>query len=310
MGAGEFARATAPYIITEFDTRPQALLARSAWKHEFGGRIAFARSCAAQQTSYTGDRTEFLGRNGSAESPGGARTRRPLSGKVGAGLDPCAALQTTFELRPGAQVEIVSFWARRKTSERSARLGRRYRAADLNAVLDDVDGAVGRHSGRHPGRDARSQHGCVVQSLAALPDALLPRLGASRVLPVERCLWFPRPITGRDGAGVARREITREQILLRAPHINSSQGDVQHWWHPPSGRGIRTRMSDDLLWLPYAVNHFIEATGDMTVLDEQVAVSRGRRIGRRAVGVVFRAAHFADTRPRFSSIARGPSIAA
>ena len=116
---GSSRSASAPYIITELDSQTGALLARSAWGGEFGGRIAFA-DLAGRQTSCTGDRTEFLGRNGTLERPAALERGGPLSGKVGAGLDPCAALQTSIELRPGARAEIVFFWARLKTENKRA----------------------------------------------------------------------------------------------------------------------------------------------------------------------------------------------
>ncbi len=100
--------ASAPYIITEVDAQTGALFARNAWGGEFGGRIAFA-DLAGRQTSCTGDRTEFVGRNGGLERPEALERGGPLSGRSGAGLDPCAALQTTIELRPGASVGIVFF---------------------------------------------------------------------------------------------------------------------------------------------------------------------------------------------------------
>ena len=114
-----------------------AILARSAWSGEFGGRIAFA-DLRGQQTSFTGDRSEFFGRNGTAERPAALERGVPLSGKVGAGLDPCAALQTTIELRPGARAEVVFFLGQTENREQARDLLLRYRTADLDEMLGEV----------------------------------------------------------------------------------------------------------------------------------------------------------------------------
>jgi cyclic beta-1,2-glucan synthetase len=266
-------RATAPYLITEMDSESKALLARSAWSNEFGGRVAFA-AFLGQQASYTGDRTEFLGRNGSAESPAALHRNGSLSGKVGAGLDPCGALQTVVELKPGAQVEIVFFLGQSENVDRARDLLRRYRKENLNAVLEEVkrrwDDTLGnvQVSTPDPTMDLLLNRWLLYQTLSCRVWA---RAGFYQV---SGAYGFRDQLQDVMALSVARRGIAREQILLSAAH-QFTQGDVQHWWHPPSGRGIRTRMSDDLLWLPYVVNQFVESTGDMTVLEEQVAFLEG-----------------------------------
>jgi cyclic beta-1,2-glucan synthetase len=266
-------RATAPYITTEMDSESNALFARSAWKNEFGGRVAFA-AFRGQQTSYTGDRTEFLGRNGSADGPKALDRSGLLSGKVGAGLDPCGALQTIVELKPGAQMEVIFFLGQAENADRVRELLSRYRKENLNRMLQDV-------------KQRWDDTLCNVQVATPDPsmDVLLNRWllyqtlscrvwGRAGFYQVSGAYGFRDQLQDVMALSVARRSVARDQILLSAAH-QFTQGDVQHWWHPPSGRGIRTRMSDDLLWLPYVVNQFVEATGDMTVLEEQVAFLEG-----------------------------------
>ncbi len=127
----------APYIITENDAQDAAILAHSAWQGEFGGRIAFA-ALREKQTEFTGDRTEFIGRNRSLARPLALERSTPLSGKVGAGYDPCAALQTVVELPPGASAEVVFFLGQAANGDDARSLLARYRAADLNEVLAQV----------------------------------------------------------------------------------------------------------------------------------------------------------------------------
>jgi cyclic beta-1,2-glucan synthetase len=129
--------ASAPFIITEIDPDSGAIFARSAWNSEFGGRIAFA-DLAGKQSSYTGDRTEFLGRNGTTELPAALAQGGFLSGNVGAGLDPCAAVQTTFEMAPGTRMEITFFLGEGENRERVRELLKQYRSADLDEVFRAV----------------------------------------------------------------------------------------------------------------------------------------------------------------------------
>ncbi|MGB6846109.1 MAG: glucoamylase family protein [Candidatus Acidiferrales bacterium] len=265
---GNSRAASAPYIISEVDSLTGALLARSAWGGEFGGRIAFA-DLAGRQTSVSGDRTEFLGRNGTLGRPAAMERGGPLSGKVGAGLDPCAALQTSIELRPGAKAEIVFFLGQSENHEKARQLLARYRTADLDALLaevtrrwDDVLSTI-QIATPDPAMDILVNRWLLYQTLSCRV------WGRAAFYQLSGAYGFRDQLQDVMALCIADRATAREQ-LLRAASRQFVQGDVQHWWHPPSGRGVRTRISDDLLWLPYAVIHFIETTGDTTVLDESV----------------------------------------
>jgi cyclic beta-1,2-glucan synthetase len=270
---GSSRTSSAPYIITEMDSASGALFARSAWNGDFGGRIAFA-DLAGRQSSFTADRTEFFGRNGEPGRPAALETSRPLGRKTGAALDPCAALQTVIELRPGARVEIVFSLGQTESKEKARDLINRYRAADLNQVFRDVlrqwDDTLSAVQVNTP-----DQSMDVILNRWLLYQTLSSRVWARAAFyQLSGAYGFRDQLQDVMALTVSKRAVTREQLLRAAAH-QFPEGDVQHWWHPPSGRGIRTRMSDDLLWLPYAVIHFIEATGDMTVLEEQVPFVEG-----------------------------------
>ncbi|MGH7267967.1 MAG: GH36-type glycosyl hydrolase domain-containing protein, partial [Candidatus Rokuibacteriota bacterium] len=269
--------ATAPSIVTEVDADTGALLARNAWNAEFGDRVAFA-DLRGRQTAWTGDRTEFLGRYGTPDHPELLERGDRPSGRVGAGLDPCAALQAMIELPPGGREEVVFFLGQAATLAEARALVTRCRAADVDLALravttrwDDIVGAV---QVRTPDRsvDIMLNRWLLYQTLACRVWARSAFYQAGGAYGVRDQLQDVMALT------VAHRAVAREH-LLRAAARQFVEGDVQHWWHPPSGRGVRTRISDDAAWLPYAVTRYVEATGDATVLDEVVPFLEGPALG-------------------------------
>jgi cyclic beta-1,2-glucan synthetase len=265
---GSSRSATAPYLTTELDPKTGAVFVKNAWDGEFGGRIAFL-DLGGRQTSVTGDRTEFLGRNGTLERPAALERGLPLSGKVGAGLDPCAALQTLLELRPGASAEIVLFLGEAENREQARELLGRYRTASLNAILSEVAGQwdslldTMQVTTPEPAMD-------ILMNRWLLYQTLVSRVwGRAAFYQLSGAYGFRDQLQDGMALCVAKPGVAREHLLLAASR-QFVEGDVQHWWHPPSGRGVRTRISDDLLWLPYAIIQFIETTGEIAVLDEVV----------------------------------------
>ena len=264
---------TAPHVVTELDEATGALFARNAWTVDFPGRVAFL-DLAGKQTAWTGDRTEILGRHGTLDHPEALERGDRLSGRVGGGLDPCGALQVTVMLAAGATAEVVVFLGQASSVDESRAVVHHYRAADLDGVLravttrwDDLLAAV---QVKTPDRsfDLMLNRWLLYQALACRVWARAGFYQASGAYGFRDQLQDVMALT------VAARDITREQ-LCRAAARQFLEGDVQHWWHPPSGRGVRTRISDDRVWLPFATAHYIAVTGDTTVLDEQIPFIEG-----------------------------------
>ncbi len=263
---------TSPFVITEMDEATGALFARNPWRAEFAERVAFIDLGGAQDSA-SGDRLEFLGPYGTVVRPA-ALSSDPLSGRVGAGLDPCGALRARVTLEPDQAAELVFALGDAESRDGARELVRRYREADLDAVLDQV---------------SELWSGILDIVQVETPDRALDLMINDWLL--YQCLgcrvWARSAYYQSSGAYgfrdqlqdvlslcVARPDLTREHIV-RSAGRQFPPGDVQHWWLPPSGQGIRTRMSDDRLWLPFVTAHYILTTGDSGVLDERVPFLAG-----------------------------------
>jgi cyclic beta-1,2-glucan synthetase len=258
--------AVAPFVTTRIDPGSGAMLANNPWNPAFGECVAFA-DLAGRQTSWTGDRREFIGRNGALAMPSGLARGAVLSGRVGSGLDPCAALQTTVEIAPNGVAEIVFFLGDAPNETEARSLIARYRKADLDAVLSKVrrfwDEIVGTVQVKTPDRsmDILLNGWLTYQTLACRVWARAAFYQASGAY------GFRDQLQDCMALATIRPSITREHLLRAASH-QFVEGDVQHWWLPHSGQGVRTRISDDRVWLAYATAHYVKVTGDTAVLDE------------------------------------------
>jgi cellobiose phosphorylase len=273
---GELRNKTLMHVITELDPISGALFARNPYSPEFANRVVFIHSSEAART-VTADRTEFLGRNGTLADPAALRRVR-LSGRVGAGLDPCAAMQVPVALEDGQEREIVFILGAARNEDEARQLLHRFRgAASAQQALEGVWHYWSR-------------------SLGALycetPDAAVNFLANGWLIyQVLACRMWARTGFYQSGGAFGFRDqlqdamalvhaepgLLREHLLRAAAH-QFREGDVQHWWHPPSGRGVRTHFSDDYLWLPYATCRYVTTTGDTGVLDERVPFLNGRPV--------------------------------
>jgi len=258
---------TAPFVATEIDPVTGGMLARNLW----GGadsRVAFT-DLGSLQTAWTGNRMEFIGRNGTLERPAALATGVRLSGRTGAGLDPCGALQTSIVLAPHSSAELVWLLGEAGTTEAAQAMIARWRSEDVDVALQSVradwSAVLDTVIVRTPDRafDVMMNGWLLYQVLAC-------RLWArSAFYQASGAYGFRDQLQDTMALILAQPALAREH-LLRAAGRQFREGDVQHWWLPQTGRGVRSRVSDDRVWLGYCVAHYVETTADVGVLDEIV----------------------------------------
>jgi cyclic beta-1,2-glucan synthetase len=261
------------YVVSQYDPQTTALLARNTYSPEFSERVAFV-AASQEPHGLTADRTEFLGRNGELRHPA-ALDRVGLASSVGPDLDPCAAVQIHVELEPGETREVFFLLGQGEDREEALELARRHRDSDAVAAAweeatgrwDELLGAVTVDT---PDRGMN-----LVLNRWLLYQALSCRVwGRSALYQSSGAFGFRDQLQDVMSLLHAAPDLAREHILRSARH-QFEEGDVLHWWHAPSGRGVRTRISDDLLWLPYVTAEYVEATGDEEILDETVPFRKG-----------------------------------
>jgi cyclic beta-1,2-glucan synthetase len=273
---GQEKEETQMHVITEWDSESQAMLAFNRYHADFGQYVAFSFSLNTV-SSYTGDRTEFIGRNRSTSFPEGL-TRLSLSGHTGANLDPCSALQIQIEINPGNQIEAVFVlgYAKDVLSARqlimkcreSGKIDQLFRetqvwwAKTLNTItIDTPDLAT----------NFLMNHWLLYQNLSCR------FWGRSGFYQSSGAYGFRDQLQDSMALAYTHPHLARDHILLSASR-QFVEGDVQHWWHPQSGGGIRTRFSDDLLWLPFTTAHYVRVTGDHSILEVEIPFLEGDKL--------------------------------
>jgi cellobiose phosphorylase len=265
---------TGMHIVTKWDLQSQTLFARNSYNPEFCDCITFATS-APTPASFTGDRAVFIGRNRSLHDPVAMEHER-LTGDVGAGLDPCAAVQIVVEIEPGHTAQVTFLLGQADDEEKARALVTRFRdPANVEAAFRETrrwwDGVLGTIE---------------VETPELSTNFLLNRWLLYQTLSCR--IWGRSALYQSSGAYGFRDQLqdvmalthaapdTARNHILRAAARQFVEGDVQHWWHPESGAGVRTRISDDLLWLPFVTAHYVRTTGDAAILDQMVPFLEGK----------------------------------
>lgn len=252
----------------EFDSEIGAIVARSHVASDFSGELAFVASSAPVR-SFTCDRGEFLGREGSVSQPAGLENL-DLGGRLGSPLDPCAALMVDLSIPPASTVELVFLLGQAKDREEISRLVREHAEP---------------RSARSSLAEASRQWDQVLNAVTVRTPDTAFNLMMNRWLlyQVLSCRIWARTGFYQSGGAYGFRDQLQDVAalthcvpaetrahILRAASRQFTEGDVQHWWHPPSGAGVRTRITDDLYFLPYVVHHYVSISGDYGLLSEHV----------------------------------------
>jgi cellobiose phosphorylase len=265
---GEVRSKSLMHVTTDIDPATNAVFARNSYSPEFADRVAFV-DCSEPQRTITCDRTEFLGRNGRPANPAAMKSTK-LSGRVGAGLDPCAAIQTYMTIEDGHERTVMFTIGAAKNEEAARKLILKTRGTDNSyKALENVWHYWS-------------------QTLSAVyietPDPSVNFLANGWLIyQTLSCRLWARSGFYQSGGAYGFRDQLQDTMALihaepglfrkqiqRAASRQFREGDVQHWWHPPVGRGVRTHFSDDLLWLPLALCRYVQVTGDTGLLDEMI----------------------------------------
>jgi cellobiose phosphorylase len=262
------------HVQTEVDLKTGALLARNHYNTDYSGRIVFMDVNDATRT-LSGDRKEFIGRNGSLAHPAALKRTR-LSGKVGAGLDPCGAIQLAFDLADGEERETTLRLGVGRNPTEVHDLIRRFRVADASRIALEGVWDYWNHTLGAVNVDTPDPAVNVMANGWLLYQTLSCRLwGRTGFYQSGGAYGFRDQLQDVMALVHAEPALTREHLLRAATH-QFREGDVQHWWHPPAGRGVRTHFSDDYLWLPYVTCRYVSCVADTGILDESVPFLESR----------------------------------
>lgn len=262
------------HVVTELEANTGALMARNPYNSEFSNRVTFL-DADETQFEYTSDRAEFMGRNGSLRNPEGM-TRTKFSGKTGACLDPCAAMLVPFELESGREHVITFRLGAGRDMREAIELIKRFQGPKTAVtVLENVKAFWKKALGTIEVETPDKSINILVNGWLEYQVLACRLWGRSGFYQSGGAFGFRDQLQDVLALMNAQPQLTRKQIILSASR-QFKEGDVQHWWHPPLGRGVRTLCSDDYLWLPFVTSRYITTTQDTGILEEVIPFLQGR----------------------------------
>jgi cellobiose phosphorylase len=270
---GELPERDGRFVVTVSDPDSRAILAAQPYRGAAAGRVAFAclvPPVGALSVEQTGDRASFIGAGGEG-APDAVAVGGPLDGRTGASLDACAGFRASLELAAGATAECLFLVGEGADREAALGLCRRYgRVAAVDAALEEVKAFWNAGLGRLRVATPLPALDCMVNGWLAYQALSCRMWGRSAFYQSGGAYGFRDQLQDSAALVWLWPDLTRAQLLRHAAR-QFREGDVLHWWHPPLGLGMRTRFTDDPVWLPFVATEYVHHTGDEDVLDEPVA---------------------------------------
>ncbi len=275
---------TSPYIVTAYNNEHEYLSAKNIYAMNFNDLQAYVFSSETIK-GYTGDRQEFIGARGTVREPRGVDSK--LSNRTGTCYDPCGTIQVSIAIPPKEDRSVVFGLGLSDNKQDIIRLRNKYRdiasyeeeLANVKTYWEKTLGVI-KVKTKDRAIDIMVNGWLLYQTISCRINARAAfyqcggAYGYRDQLQDTLSLVFTNP------------DALRRQILIACSR-QFEEGDVQHWWHPPMGVGVRTRISDDLLWLPYAVAAYIRSTGDRSILKEEVTYIKGPLLNQDQHDIMF-----------------------
>ncbi len=275
---GVFREQSAHFTATRQNIETNIILAENSYNNEFSDLVAFCGMFSEQVSinSFTCDRMDFIGRNGSIEQPAALNLTTPLEGKTGCGLDPCAAFEIPLEIKPGETVDMYFMVGQADNEAGCVDLVTKYQKAEvIERAYREVVAFWDQKLSVIKVESPSSEMNVLLNGWLLYQDLSCRIWARSAFYQSGGAYGYRDQLQDVAALVYSDPEITRNQILLHAAH-QFIEGDVLHWWHPPTGRGIRSRFSDDLLWLPYTTAYYVQKTGNYRIFDEEIPFLKAR----------------------------------
>lgn len=264
---------SSPYLVTDLDSKSKSLVAYNPWSHEFGTRQAFATFIDGND-SWTGNRREFIGRNGNLNRPEALLIKSKLSGRVGAGMDSCSAIQKNVSIPAYQEVTVIFILGQTDNRDQIQELVNTVTLQNADSLFSDVIAEWNNILGKIQVETPDQAMNMMLNRWLLYQTTVCRLWARSAFYQAGGAFGFRDQLQDSMAVIWTKPEMIRAQIV-RASARQFIEGDVQHWWHMPTGRGVRTHFSDDLLWLPYVVTYYLNRTKDISVLDVEVPFLTG-----------------------------------
>ena len=278
---GVFREKSTRHIVSSVDQKKQVIFALNYYNNEFAGRTAFSgfvTDTDVHSVSYSSDRQSFIGRNRNLQSPKAVKDDTALNGRFGMKFESCAAHQFSLELKSGESTEIYFYLGEVQDQEEGRRLINKYEQPEtIKQSLSDVKAYWRKKLGGISVKTSEPELNILMNGWLQYQNIACRMWGRTGFYQAGGAFGFRDQLQDSTAACYLDPELTRKQILLHAAH-QFEEGDVLHWWHPPTDRGIRSIITDDLLWLPYTTAFYMNKTGDDAILDERMAFLKARQL--------------------------------